>query len=82
MRAKSTKEIEEFKKVQDRLVVEKAQLWYHKVQLENVISQVCEWVAEAAMDEDVEAKVQWLGIIITQLERDIKILNYLVHLDT
>ena len=38
LRAKSTKEIEELKKEQDRLVVEKAQLWDRRVQLENIIS--------------------------------------------
>ena len=33
-------------------------------------------------NKDVEAKVQWIGMIITQLEHDNTILNALVHQDT
>ena len=42
LRAKIAKDIEELKKEQDRLVVKKEQLWDHRVQLENVISEVCQ----------------------------------------
>ena len=42
LRNKSTEEIMELKKKQDRLVVKKAHLWDHKVQLEKVISEVYE----------------------------------------
>ena len=38
LRAKSDKEIEELKKEQDQIIFEKAQLWYCRVQFENVIS--------------------------------------------
>ena len=82
VRDKSSKEIEELKKEQDRLVIEKAQHWDRRVQLENVISKVCQWVPEAVANEDAEAKVQQLGIIIVQLEHKKNTLNALVHLDT
>ena len=80
--AKSTKEIEELNKEHDQLLVEKEQLWDNIVQLENVISQVYERVPEVATDEDTEAKVQRLGMIIAQLEHNNNILNALVHLET
>ena len=41
LRSKSAKEIEELKKDQDWLVVNKAQLWAYRVLLENVIFEVC-----------------------------------------
>ena len=63
-------------------MVEKAQLWDRRVQLEKVIFEVCEWVPEATKDEDIESKVQRLGMVIAQLEHDNNILNALIHLDT
>ena len=82
LRDKSIKEIEELKKEQARLVVEKEQFWDHKVQFENIISEVCQRVSKVVVDEDAESKVQQLGTVIAQLERDINILNALVYPNT
>ena len=82
LRSKSAKEIEKLKKDQDRLVVEKAQIWDHRVQLENVISEVCQRVSKVVVNEDAESKVQQIGTIIMQLQCDNNILNALLHLDT
>ena len=80
--AKSTKEIEEFKKEQDRLVVEKVHLWDNRVRLEEVVSDACQHVFESTEELDVLGKAMWLGVVIAQLKRDNVDLQALVHPDT
>ena len=44
------------KKAQEKLIIEKAQLWEDKAQLEKVVSFACQEVLEIAKDMDADAK--------------------------
>ena len=67
------------KKEQDRLIVEKAQLWENKVCLEKVVSVACQQVPENTEEMDAEAKAEWLGAVIRQLKHGNDDLHALVN---
>ena len=57
-RVKSVTEITKLKKEQDRLVVEKAHLFYSKVKLEATVVDSCQYVSKSTAELDAVARAQ------------------------
>ena len=73
MREKSTVEITELKKKQDRLLVEKAQLWDHKVRLEDDVSDACQYVHESTTKLDSVEREKHQRSVFTIIEEGSRI---------
>ena len=64
MKMKTSVEITEMKKKTDRLVIEKAQIFSNQGQVEEAVTNSCQYIHEITIELDVVAKVKRIGEFI------------------